>query len=100
MSAVAAGLAAVTSRIDAAGAGRKVTLVAVSKTHPAESVRDAIAAGQMVFGENRVQEAKTKFPALKAEFPGIELHLIGPLQSNKVRDAVALFDVIESLDRP
>ena len=77
-----------------------VTLVAVSKTHPAEAVRAALLAGQRVFGENRVQEAKAKFPELKAEYPGLELHLIGPLQSNKVRDAVALFDVIETVDRP
>lgn len=77
-----------------------VTLVAVSKTHPAEHVRPALVAGQRVFGENRVQEAKAKWPALKAEFPGVELHLIGPLQTNKVREAVALFDVIETVDRP
>jgi len=77
-----------------------VTLVAVSKTHPAEAVEEALAAGQRVFGENRVQEAQGKFPALKARFGGLELHLIGPLQTNKVRDAVALFDVIQTLDRP
>lgn len=100
MSAVATGLAAVLSRIEAASHGRPVTLVAVSKTHPAEAVRDALAAGHRVFGENRVQEAKAKFPGLKAEFPDLELHLIGPLQTNKVRDAVALFDVIETIDRP
>ncbi|EME70494.1 TIM-barrel fold family protein, partial [Paramagnetospirillum caucaseum] len=100
MSAVAAGLAAVHSRIEAAARGRPVTLVAVSKTHPAEAVREALAAGHRVFGENRVQEAKGKFPGLKTEFPGLELHLIGPLQSNKVRDAVALFDMIETIDRP
>lgn len=76
-----------------------VTLVAVSKTHDAAAIRPAIAAGQRVFGENRVQEAQGKWPSLKAEFPDIELHLIGPLQTNKVRDAVALFDVIESVDR-
>lgn len=76
-----------------------ITLVAVSKTHDAEAIRPAIAAGQRVFGENRVQEALGKWPALKAEFPDIELHLIGPLQTNKVRDAVALFDVIETVDR-
>ncbi|TAN65117.1 MAG: YggS family pyridoxal phosphate-dependent enzyme, partial [Magnetospirillum sp.] len=69
-----------------------VTLVAVSKTHSAEAVRAALDAGQRVFGENRVQEAKVKFPGLKAAFPDLELHLIGPLQSNKVRDAVVLFD--------
>ncbi|MBP2229882.1 pyridoxal phosphate enzyme (YggS family) [Azospirillum agricola] len=77
-----------------------VTLVAVSKTHPAEAVEEALAAGQRVFGENRVQEAKGKFSALKARFPDLELHLIGPLQTNKVKDAVALFDVIQTLDRP
>ncbi|WP_448192175.1 YggS family pyridoxal phosphate-dependent enzyme [Azospirillum sp. sgz301742] len=77
-----------------------VTLVAVSKTHGAEAVAEAIAAGQRVFGENRVQEAKAKFPALKAAHPDLELHLIGPLQTNKVKDAVSLFDVIETVDRP
>jgi pyridoxal phosphate enzyme (YggS family) len=74
-------------------------LVAVSKTHGADKVRELLAAGQRVFGENRVQEAQEKFPALKAEFPDLELHLIGPLQTNKARDAVALFDVIQSVDR-
>ncbi|MCG5242805.1 YggS family pyridoxal phosphate-dependent enzyme [Azospirillum doebereinerae] len=77
-----------------------VTLVAVSKTHPADAVEEALAAGQRVFGENRVQEARGKFPDLKARFPDLELHLIGPLQTNKVKDAVALFDVIQTLDRP
>lgn len=76
-----------------------VTLIAVSKTFPEADVRAAIAAGQLVFGENRVQEAAAKFPSIKADFPGIELHLIGPLQSNKAREAVALFDVIHSVDR-
>lgn len=76
-----------------------VTLVAVSKTHPAEAVAAALKAGQKVFGENRVQEAQGKFPELKAQHPDIELHLIGPLQSNKAREAVALFDAIESVDR-
>jgi PLP dependent protein len=98
-------LAVVKSRIaDAARAvGRDaagVTLVAVSKTHDAAAVSAAIAAGQRVFGENRVQEAQSKYPALKAAHPDLVLHLIGPLQTNKVKDAVALFDVIESLDRP
>jgi pyridoxal phosphate enzyme (YggS family) len=79
---------------------RSVALVAVTKTHPQAAVRQAIAAGQRLFGENRVQEAQAKFPALKAEFPDLSLHLIGPLQTNKVKDAVALFDVIETLDRP
>lgn len=77
-----------------------VTLVAVSKTHDAVAIAEALAAGQRVFGENRVQEAKAKFPALKAAHPDLELHLIGPLQTNKVKDAVALFDVIETVDRP
>lgn len=76
-----------------------VSLVAVSKTFDAEAIRPAIDAGQRVFGENRVQEAQGKWPELKAETPAIELHLIGPLQSNKAADAVALFDVIETIDR-
>jgi PLP dependent protein len=76
-----------------------VTLVAVSKTHGVERVRELLDVGQRVFGENRVQEAEEKFPALKAEYPDLELHLIGPLQTNKTREAVALFDVIESVDR-
>jgi pyridoxal phosphate enzyme (YggS family) len=76
-----------------------VTLVAVSKTFDADAVRPAIAAGQRVFGENRVQEAAGKWPVLSTETRGIELHLIGPLQSNKARDAVALFDVIHTVDR-
>ena len=80
----------------AAGA---VTLVAVSKTFEAEDIRPVIETGQRVFGENRVQEAQGKWPGLKAETAGIELHLIGPLQSNKAADAVALFDVIETVDR-
>ena len=74
-------------------------LVAVSKTFDAQQIRPAIAAGQRVFGENRVQESERKWPELKAETPTIELHLIGPLQSNKAADAVALFDVIETVDR-
>lgn len=102
---VAANLAEVKARIAAAatGAGRApadVALVAVSKTHPAERVRVALAAGQRVFGENRVQEAMGKFPALKDEHPDLRLHLIGPLQTNKAKEAVALFDAIESVDRP
>ena len=76
-----------------------VSLVAVSKTFDAEEIRPVIAAGQRVFGENRVQESQGKWPALKEEFTDIELHLIGPLQSNKAVDAVALFDVIETVDR-
>lgn len=85
---------------DAERAPGAVTLVAVSKTVPAERIAPVIAAGQRVFGENYVQEAKAKWPALRDMRPDVELHLIGPLQSNKARDAVALFDVIESLDRP
>jgi pyridoxal phosphate enzyme (YggS family) len=86
----------------ARAAGRdpaSVTLVAVSKTHGADRVRELLDAGQRVFGENRVQEAEGKFPALKAEYPDLKLHLIGPLQTNKAREAVALFDVIQSVDR-
>jgi PLP dependent protein len=76
-----------------------VTLIAVSKTFPADAIEPVIAAGQRVFGENRVQEAKAKWPALRDAHAGLELHLIGPLQSNKARDAVALFDAIHSVDR-
>jgi hypothetical protein len=77
-----------------------IRLVAVTKTHPAERIRPVLDAGQRVFGENRVQEAKSKWPELRLHYPDIELHLIGPLQTNKVRDALALFDVIQTLDRP
>jgi len=77
-----------------------VNLVAVSKTHGPERIRPVIAAGQKLFGENRVQEAEEKWPALKAEFPDLRVHLIGPLQSNKVKPAVELFDAIETVDRP
>jgi PLP dependent protein len=77
-----------------------VALVAISKTFGSEAIAPVIAAGQKVFGENRVQEAKAKWPALMERHPGIELHLVGPLQSNKVKDAVALFHAIHSLDRP
>ena len=83
-------------------AGRKsgeVKLVAVSKTHPAETILPVLEEGHRIFGENRVQEAKSKWPGLKARFPQVELHLIGPLQSNKATEAVALFDVIQSVDR-
>ncbi len=102
---IAANLADVRRNIATAcaAAGRDpagVTLVAVSKTHPVESLEAALAAGQRVFGENRVQEAKAKWPALKERFPDIELHLIGPLQTNKIKEAVALFDVIQTVDRP
>lgn len=97
-------LADILARIDAA---RKAAikpapatkLVAVSKTVAEDGVRQALAAGQRLFGENRVQEAQGKFPQLKAEFPDLELHLIGPLQTNKVKEAVALFDAIQTLDR-
>jgi pyridoxal phosphate enzyme (YggS family) len=78
---------------------QRVSLVAVSKTFPADAIVPFLDAGQRVFGENRVQEAEAKWPALRASYDGIELHLIGPLQTNKARDAVALFDVIETLDR-
>jgi pyridoxal phosphate enzyme (YggS family) len=77
-----------------------VTLIAISKTHPAETIAPLIAAGQRVFGENRVQEAQAKWPELVAGTPDIRLHLVGQLQSNKAEDAVALFDCIHSLDRP
>jgi pyridoxal phosphate enzyme (YggS family) len=102
---IADNLAGVRARIDAAAreAGRDptdITLVAVGKTHPAERIEAALAAGQGVFGENRVQEAAAKFPDLKARYPELALHLIGPLQTNKARLAVGLFDVIETLDRP
>src|SRR5690242_883299 len=77
-----------------------VMLVAVSKTFGAEAIEPVIAAGQRVFGENRVQEAKAKWPALRARHRDLVLHLIGPLQSNKAREAVALFDAIHTVDRP
>jgi len=77
-----------------------VTLVAVSKTFGEEVIAPVIEAGQRVFGENRVQEAKAKWPALKIKYPQVELHLVGPLQSNKAKEAVALFDAIHSVDRP
>ncbi len=102
---IADNLRRVRERIAAAAirAGRdpgSVTLVAVSKTKPAAAVLAALAAGQTVFGENRVQEAAGKFPALRADHPALRLHIIGGLQTNKARDAVRLADVIESLDRP
>lgn len=87
----------------AAGCGRdkdQITLVAVSKMHETEEILPLIEAGQRVFGENRVQEAMRKYPPLKEKFPDLKLHLIGPLQTNKVKEAVRLFDVIESVDRP
>lgn len=102
---VADNLAAVKARIAAAAraAGRdpdSVTLVAVAKTHGPERIQPALVAGHRVFGENRVQEARAKWPALREHYPDLVLHLIGPLQTNKARDALALFDVIESVDRP
>ncbi len=102
---IGARLAEVRTQIDAAAdnaglSGDDVSLIAVSKTHPAEKIEQAIAAGQRHFGENRVQEAQQKWPALKEAHPDMVLHLIGGLQSNKVKDAVALFDVIHSVDRP
>ncbi len=105
MSDIIENLAAVKRRIveTAQACGRApgaVTLVAVSKTFDTDEIRPALEAGQRVFGENRVQEAKAKWPGLREAFTGTELHLIGPLQTNKVRDAVALFDVIETVDRP
>jgi pyridoxal phosphate enzyme (YggS family) len=104
MNTAAAGLEAVRTEMARAckDAGREpssVTLVAVSKTYAAEHIEPVIAAGQRVFGENRVQEAKAKWPALIEANAGIELHLIGPLQSNKAKEAVALFDAIHSVDR-
>jgi PLP dependent protein len=102
---IAANLADVRARIAkaAAAAGRTATdisLIAVSKMHDEQEIRAAIAAGQLSFGENRVQEAKSKYPQLKAVHPHLDLHLIGPLQSNKAREAVTLFDAIHTLDRP
>ncbi len=102
---IAANLADIRARIakaaEAAGrAASDVTLIAVSKTHDEDAILAAIAAHQLAFGENRVQEAKAKFPRLKAGQPNLDLHLIGPLQSNKTREAVALFDAIHTLDRP
>jgi hypothetical protein len=105
MSREAENLKTILARIDAArkaalAPAPSTTLIAVSKTHGADQIRPLLEAGHRVFGENRVQEAQAKWPALKAEYLDIELHLIGPLQSNKTRDAVALFDAIHTLDRP
>ncbi|MBH67191.1 MAG: YggS family pyridoxal phosphate-dependent enzyme [Rhodospirillaceae bacterium] len=77
-----------------------VSLVAVSKVQDSAAIEQALNAGHRVFGENRIQEAKEKWPPLKSRYPGVELHLIGPLQTNKVKEAVSLFDVIETIDRP
>jgi len=103
--AIAANLARIRARIAEAALGANrdpaaITLVAVSKTHPAAAVEAALAAGHGVFGENRVQEAAGKFPALRTAWPALRLHIIGGLQTNKARDAVRIADVIESLDRP
>ena len=97
-------LADILARIDAArkaavAPAAQTRLIAIAKTVDESGIRDALAAGQRLFGENRVQEAQKKYPALKTEFPELELHLVGPLQSNKVRDAIGLFDVIQTLDR-
>ena len=101
----AANLASVLERIAAARSkavapAAQTHLVAVAKTHGAESIIPVLEAGHRMFGENRVQEAKAKWPPLRERFSDIELHLVGPLQTNKVRDALELFDVIETLDRP
>lgn len=101
----ATALAAVQARILAAAraTGRdpaSVHLIAVSKTFDSDAIRPALDAGQRHFGENRVQEAKAKWPGLRAAYPGLTLHLIGPLQSNKTREAVELFDAIHTVDRP
>ena len=102
---IAANLAAVKGLIDAAVRDAErpagtVELVAVAKTQPAAVVRAALRAGHRVFAENRVQEAAEKWPALKADFPGARLHMVGPVQTNKARQALELFDVIETVDRP
>ena len=102
---VAASLRATLDAIATAASARgrdpnSVRLIGVTKTVPPDVVEDAISAGQRLFGENRVQEAKAKWPELKERYPDLELHLVGPLQSNKVRDAVQLFDAIHSVDRP
>ncbi|WP_417803522.1 YggS family pyridoxal phosphate-dependent enzyme [Thalassospira lucentensis] len=102
---VAQNLREIQDNIDAACAAadrdpKDVTLVCVSKNHEADHVRKALVEGRRVFGENRVQESAGKWPGLRAEFSDVQLHLIGPLQTNKVKDAVGLFDVIETVDRP
>ncbi len=104
MSTIPENLNAILARIDAArkaaiAPASETRLVAVSKNHDADAVRPALEAGHRLFGENRVQEAAAKWPALKAQFPDAQLHLIGPLQSNKLKDALGLFDAIHSLDR-
>ncbi|HET9148496.1 MAG TPA: YggS family pyridoxal phosphate-dependent enzyme [Acetobacteraceae bacterium] len=98
---IAENLAALRARITSLSRfGQHVTLIAVSKTKSTEAVMEALSCGQMAFGENRVQEAAAKFPPLRATHPELDLHLIGPLQTNKAREAVQLFDMIETLDRP
>jgi pyridoxal phosphate enzyme (YggS family) len=99
MDSIADRLAAARAKIAAAGR-QSVTLVAVAKTYPASDVEQAIAAGQLIFGENRVQEAMAKYRELRARHADLEVHLIGPLQTNKVKEAVATFDAIQTLDRP
>lgn len=93
-------IAAIATRIKSVSGERPVTLVAVSKVQPDHRIVEALDAGHRVFGENRVQEAQERWGHRRAQFPDLRLHLIGPLQSNKASDAVALFDVIETLDRP
>lgn len=105
MGGVTENLAAVRGEIETAAGSvdrdpSQVTLIAVSKTFDAEAIRPVLQAGQRVFGENRVQEAEGKWPALREAFPDLELHLIGPLQTNKVKHALPLFDVIQTVDRP
>ena len=105
MTLIAANIAAVREKIvrachEAARDPGGVNLVAVSKLQPPDRITAALEAGQRLFGENRVQEAKARWTALRAQYPGVRLHLIGPLQTNKARDAVALFDCIETVDRP
>src|SRR5690349_17992561 len=104
-SSTATALADVLTRIEQArrkslAPAPSTTLVAVSKGHGEDRILPVLEAGHRVFGESRVQEAKAKWPILRARYPGVELHLIGPLQTNKVREAVELFDVIQTVDRP
>jgi PLP dependent protein len=104
LSAVATHLEHIRARIETARQGAiapapQTHLIAVSKTHPAAVVREALLAGHRMFGESKVQEAQAKWPALREEFPGVELHMVGGLQTNKVREAVALFDAIHAVDR-
>jgi pyridoxal phosphate enzyme, YggS family len=103
-SSIADNLAAILARLEAARKAAvkpasRTELIAVSKTHPVEALRAALVAGQRLFGESKVQEAQAKWPELKAQFPDAELHMVGGLQTNKVKEAVALFDAIHSVDR-